>query len=259
MKGYFVYMFLDKLENPLYIGISINLVNRIETQHFKSSHGNLSQDCIFETNRVLYHQAVSIDDMKIKERYLINKLNPRYNEKMNNNSKFSFDIDLDWKLYSIDTGKLIEIREKKQKKLRLKNHIYTDKNSILLIKRNNDNYLKIGLKHQRNGVYFMKINGEFYYHKEDGNFYEYWKSIETKYNNENKCEHDTFVWVSSLENDEDLFCEVLYGNGWTEQEKKNERKKLFIKYTFASSYLISAFIDIEEYNSILGLEESIIN
>ena len=82
MKGNYIYMFLSETEKPLYIGISINLVNRIETQHFKSSNGNLSLECIHETDRILYHQAVSSDDMKVKERYLINKLNPKYNVKM---------------------------------------------------------------------------------------------------------------------------------------------------------------------------------
>lgn len=34
MKGFFIYMFLDQEETPLYIGQSINLINRIEKQHF---------------------------------------------------------------------------------------------------------------------------------------------------------------------------------------------------------------------------------
>lgn len=37
MKGNYIYMFLSETEEPLYVGISINLVNRIETQHFKGS------------------------------------------------------------------------------------------------------------------------------------------------------------------------------------------------------------------------------
>lgn len=118
MKGNFVYMFLNEAEEPLYIGISINLVNRIEAQHFKSSNGNLSQECIYETHRILYHQAVSSDDMKVKERYLINTLNPKYNVKMNNNSRFSFDIDFDWKLYSLDKEEILKNKINKS----LKNH-----------------------------------------------------------------------------------------------------------------------------------------
>lgn len=118
MKGNFVYMFLNEIEEPLYIGISINLVNRIEAQHFKSSNGNLSQECIHETDRILYHQAASSDDMKVKERYLINTLNPKYNVKMKNNSRFSFAIDFDWKLYSLDKEEILKNKINKS----LKNH-----------------------------------------------------------------------------------------------------------------------------------------
>lgn len=116
MTEFFIYMFLDKKELPLYIGMSINLKKRIETEHFKSENGNLSKECIAETDRILYHKAVSIDDMKIKEKYLINTLAPKYNIKLNNESKFTFTIDIDWKLYSIDKVKLLE----KQKSKRVK-------------------------------------------------------------------------------------------------------------------------------------------
>ena len=53
MTGFFIYMFLDDEENPLYIGQSINLINRIEKQHFLSEYGNLSEECILKTKRVL--------------------------------------------------------------------------------------------------------------------------------------------------------------------------------------------------------------
>lgn len=51
-------MFLNEKEEPLYIGISINLTTRIEEQHFKSLNGNLSQECINETHSILYHSAL---------------------------------------------------------------------------------------------------------------------------------------------------------------------------------------------------------
>lgn len=130
MKGNYIYMFLSEAEEPLYIGISINLVNRIETQHFKSSNGNLSLECIHETDRILYHQAVSSDDMIVKERYLINKLNPKYNVKMKNNSRFSFDIPFDWKLYSLDKEEILKKRTNKPLnnyiKLKNYNHDFTN-------------------------------------------------------------------------------------------------------------------------------------
>lgn len=146
MKGFFVYMFLNESEEVLYIGYSINLVNRIETQHFLSARGNLTEECILETKKVLYHNAVSADDMKVKERYLINSLTPKYNCKLNNNSKFSFSIDIEWKLYSLDTSTLIEKRNKLGKK----------SNAII-----NHNLILSHLTSRFNAVYqYVKINYE---------------------------------------------------------------------------------------------------
>lgn len=113
-KAYHLYMFLDKDEKPLYIGISKNLNRRIEAQHFKSLNGNLSQECIDETYSILYHIAFSEEDMKLKERYLINTLNPKYNKKMNKQNRFSFTIDIDWKLYNVDVENLIEVTRNKR-------------------------------------------------------------------------------------------------------------------------------------------------
>lgn len=102
MKSYFVYMFLDEEETPLYIGSSINLVQRVEKQHFISPYGNLSAECVYRTKSILYHECVSSEDMKIKERYLINILEPVYNEQLNNKNKFSFSIDISWKYLSLN-------------------------------------------------------------------------------------------------------------------------------------------------------------
>lgn len=185
MKGYFVYMFLDVEENPLYIGISINMVTRIETQHFKSESGNLTEDCIYKTHKILYHQALSSDDMKIKERYLINTLNPEYNIKMNNKNRFSFTIDFEWKMYSLDAEKLLEIRKNKiySSGKKIKNHIVKfDKmehswirNGFYLNKLESDTFFKIvSLEDVRNPRFetnpilektekiFALINGEYY-------------------------------------------------------------------------------------------------
>ena len=101
MIGFFIYMFLDEEEKPLYIGQSINLINRIEKQHFLSEYGNLSEECILKTKQVLYHECISADDMKVKERYLINTLSPEFNISLNNKSRFSFSIEIDWKYLSL--------------------------------------------------------------------------------------------------------------------------------------------------------------
>ena len=123
MKGFFIYMFLDEEETPLYIGQSINLINRIEKQHFLSEYGNLSEECIIKTKQVLYHECISADDMKIKERYLINTLSPEFNITLNNKSRFSFSIDVDWKYLSLDTDRLLEKKEEKKIKSTLLRNI----------------------------------------------------------------------------------------------------------------------------------------
>lgn len=116
MKNYFIYMFLSPVEEPLYIGSSVNLIQRVQGQHFLSPYGNLSEECILKTKTILYHKCVSEDDMKIKERYLINTLNPQYNEYLNNQSRFSFSIDIDWNYLSVDRENLIKKRKENIKK-----------------------------------------------------------------------------------------------------------------------------------------------
>lgn len=188
MKGNYIYMFLSETEKPLYIGISINLVNRIETQHFKSSNGNLSLECIHETDRILYHQAVSSDDMKVKERYLINKLNPKYNVKMNNNSKFSFDIDFDWKLYSLDKEEILKKRTNKllNNYMKLKNHNHDFTNGknikinstkdIVCLCTSTFNYEKYFYDYEypeRNGGSYHGVNDDFFFIKINNEVYIY--------------------------------------------------------------------------------------
>lgn len=148
-KDFFVYMFLDVNEVPLYIGRTINLVSRIEVDHFGSEYGNLSLECIKETDRVLYHKAVSLDDMKIKERYLINTLKPKYNKSLNNESRFSFNIDFTWNLYSIDKIKLIE----KQKKRSPKKGV----NYNCVIEKTTNSWLPYGFSFQNKKIKYLAI------------------------------------------------------------------------------------------------------
>ncbi|MBP2615819.1 GIY-YIG nuclease family protein [Chryseobacterium jejuense] len=100
MKGFYIYMFLNKENQPLYIGLTTNLIGRIEDNHFKLVSTGLDESCLNEISNILYHECLSSEDMKIKERFLINKLNPKYNISFNSNNEFSFDINIDW--YSYD-------------------------------------------------------------------------------------------------------------------------------------------------------------
>lgn len=202
MKGYFIYMFLDDNENPLYIGQSINLIQRIEKQHFLSEYGNLSEECIQITKQILYHECVSADDMKIKERYLINTLSPRFNISLNNNSRFSFTIDnIEWKYLSLNTELILEKKEENK----IKKKTLRDIPAVLLnagtktncffkakiSKEFKNDYLKFKTSKGYHAVNFIfKINGNIYLYL----FSDYWhllneqpaKGYTKRFNNEEK-------------------------------------------------------------------------
>ncbi len=143
MSKFNVYMFLNQIEEPLYIGISKTLTVRIEKQHFISKSGNLSKECIEETYKILYHQATSADDMKIKERYLINTLNPKYNDKMNNGNDFDYPIPVKWEVYEFKKEELLKRRKDNETKTHLKfrNYNYNFENQKIL-KLNSDRTIR---------------------------------------------------------------------------------------------------------------------
>ncbi|EPE9900240.1 hypothetical protein NO004_560085 [Flavobacterium psychrophilum] len=267
MKGYFVYMFLDEDEEVLYIGSSIHLVKRIESQHFLSQHGNLSEDCLLETYKVLYHQGVSDTDMKIKERYLINTLSPKYNDKMNKNDKIAFEISgINWKLYSLDIEGLIEKRENfrdKRTKIGLKNYkIDFSKDSFLNIN-NLDNIwmLEIWLLNKevedlpneqrtaRGGYpedefYLVKINNELYiFCSEIFHFFGKWKELndlDTQHFYPNikelreKYDLDSFILINSKEKT-GIFSKYYYECPFGETKALYPPEQLFMKYELLKS------------------------
>ncbi len=111
---FYVYQLLNKLEEPIYIGVTGNIKTRINVQHFGKT-GHLPSECYEETYMVLYSECVSQDDAKIKERYLINKLSPKFNDKLKNGSRFSFEIDgWEWKYIPIDKNGLIIKKSNKE-------------------------------------------------------------------------------------------------------------------------------------------------
>lgn len=98
----YVYEFINKNNEIIYIGKTVNLNIRMY-QHFNDGH--LSKKCYNETCNIKYSECLNRDDMSIKERYLINKFCPKYNQQYNNNSKFNFSInDFDWK--QLDKSKI---------------------------------------------------------------------------------------------------------------------------------------------------------
>ena len=192
----YVYMFLNEFEEPIYIGISKRLTTRIETQHFKGKSGNLSKECIEETHKILYHQATSADDMKIKERYLINTLNPKYNNKMNNGNNFNFSISFDWEEYKFNKDELLKKREDNEYKSysKFRNYSYDFQNQKVL-KLSTDRTIRTfgtcllhsdkyypniefpkrsGGHNRGDDFNFIKINNELYvFSREIFNFYDF--------------------------------------------------------------------------------------
>ncbi len=268
MKGYFVYMFLDENEEVLYIGSSIHLIARIESQHFLSQHGNLSKDCILETYKVLYHQGVSDTDMKIKERYLITTLSPKYNDKMNKNDKISFEIpNINWKLYSLDIEGLIEKRESlstKKNKIGLKNYeIDFSKQSFLSINSLNNlwvlyvcflgqtEYLSEDApnRNTRGGYpedqfYLIKINNELYiFCSEIFHFFGKWKELNDLDNQHfypnikelrEKYDLDSFILINSKEK-AGIFSKYYYEDSMGETKALYPPEQLFMKYELLKS------------------------
>lgn len=97
----YVYKFVNADGQTIYVGITMNLNKRLRSQHF-TSNGHLPIACYEETATVFYSTCASIDDAKIRERYLINILAPKFNVRMNNKSEFSFKLeDFDWKSIEI--------------------------------------------------------------------------------------------------------------------------------------------------------------
>lgn len=103
---YYIYKFLDKNQKDIYIGITNDIKRRINQQHF-TNFGHLSESCYDETEYVIYSKCRSYDDARIKERYLINKNNPKYNLIHKNKSEFCFEInDFEWFYIPFDKNKL---------------------------------------------------------------------------------------------------------------------------------------------------------
>ena len=73
----YVYRFLNKNNQVIYVGKTINLENRI-SKHF-SVTGHLSRECYSEVKIIEYIDLPTKIDMDIKELYYINKYKPKYN------------------------------------------------------------------------------------------------------------------------------------------------------------------------------------
>lgn len=155
---YYIYQFLDKSENVIYVGYTGDIKTRICVQHF-GGIGHLSNECYEQVFMVVYSECVSIDDAKVKERYLINKLSPKYNMKLNNQSKFSFEIEIsDWRYLPIDKKSLLK-KKVSSGKITLKN---TDVEiTYKSYKKLNDKEIQVFKKINTNAVLLKETKSSF--------------------------------------------------------------------------------------------------
>ena len=95
---YYVYKFLDRNRNVIYVGQTTNTKNRIEKQHF-TEHGHLSKECYAQVYGIYYAELNSKTDMDLYERYLISKNIPKYNI-IHNKGDVTLNLEeLDWCKY----------------------------------------------------------------------------------------------------------------------------------------------------------------
>ena len=98
MKNFYVYKFTDKCKKVLYIGQTNNLSKRIDQEHFAKRGDDKAYKTEWASNifQIEYCICASLEDMKIKERYFINTLQPKFNKQLNKNHPFSFVINTEW-------------------------------------------------------------------------------------------------------------------------------------------------------------------
>lgn len=105
---HYIYQFLNDKSDVIYVGITNRLQKRLRSEHFTDA-GHLSEQCYEEVESILYSECSSHDDARIKERYLINRLNPKYNTSMKNESIFNYVIDdFQWVDFGFKRPKLAE-------------------------------------------------------------------------------------------------------------------------------------------------------
>ncbi|WP_214873489.1 nucleotide excision repair endonuclease [Exiguobacterium sp. s140] len=73
----YVYRFLDKDFNVIYVGRTLNIKSRMNS-HFGSG-GHLPSSVYQKVVRIDYMETKTQGDMKIKELYYISKYQPKYN------------------------------------------------------------------------------------------------------------------------------------------------------------------------------------
>lgn len=104
----YIYRFLNKTNEVIYVGRTNNIIRRIRQQHFGTS-GHLPSTCYQQTKQVDFAQVESENDAKMYELYYIEKHHPIYNKADIGGGSFSVELpELPWEPFDFQaTGKKI--------------------------------------------------------------------------------------------------------------------------------------------------------
>ncbi len=95
-NGFYIYRFLDKGDNLLYIGRTNDINRRILKEHF-TALGHLPLECYRSIEKVQYVKFENESEQVAYEAILINKLRPKYNVQFKDDGNFNIEsLELKW-------------------------------------------------------------------------------------------------------------------------------------------------------------------
>lgn len=143
---FYIYRFLDKKDNLLYIGRTNDINRRILKEHF-TSLGHLPLECYSSIENVQYAQFENESEEVSYEAILINKLKPRYNVQFKDDGNFNIELpEFKWIDFVFPYDSYLKyLKNRKNKTQDIKDFIINNLESINL----DDDSIKTG---------FMKID-----------------------------------------------------------------------------------------------------
>lgn len=119
---YYLYRFVDKNNNILYVGKSINIKDRL-IYHF-GARGHLPKECYDRTEKIEILELNTKTEMNIKELYYISKYQAEYNTLDKNENIYIEELESNdiWKEYALenevqetDKFKIEQLKEENRK------------------------------------------------------------------------------------------------------------------------------------------------
>ena len=221
-EGNFVYMFVDKEDQILYVGKTKNIKTRVDT-HLREKK---KEDWNKRIDKVYFLEKISAADMNTIESYLIGLLDPIYNADGKTNSRHSFEMEIP--IFS---------------RVSLEHHynlFFTTSRNLYFVK---DDKINLEIFLEKNGS-FMKNYNPFFGNKIDGSNILTTKSF-----------HNPFCVSDNIA--EELFVSLLK-DGLSESSWKPDIKNKYL-YTKIdmSDYTAETLFNIREhFSSDLNTEKA---